>query len=382
MHLRFFTALSVSAAIFLTAELAFSQTEDALNAELNAAEGAAGGNSPSAPPPKELKSDGDTLDAIGIPTESGAPLGATPAPPPPKVAQPSKPAPQVKAPPPEPIPTPIPEPTVKEEIPAPGPAEEIPPPAATTENKDEPAPEVDTLQVEAPAPEAVPVAEKQGQNDESEQKICNCRFKPGTPYRTRRPNFTGIFAIDAGTYAPTNFVSKVISSQTLGSTPSYSGLYGGGASPNFDITFGAKYNFLLGSVGLQLSGGYFSATNQNVNSTLSVTPITLGAVYYLDSIFQEPYVVPYFIAGLYTDIWKEVSQGLSINGRTGFAPFYAVGLNFQLDWIDVETHETGYRDFGLENTFLFVEARSFLSSNDIVDLSTGLQVSGGFKFEF
>jgi hypothetical protein len=356
MQLRFFAMVMMCGALLFLGSSAFSQTDESLDKELNAAESAAGGDFKPIPGPKELKSDGDTLDAIGIPseTENKPMVAATP---PPQVNRPI-----VKSVPP-PVPAQPPAPAVREEPPPPAPPEELPPP------------ETDSMQVETPIPEPAPTpADKQTAEN---QKICNCRFKPGTPYRDRRSRFTGLFGIEAGTYAPVNF-----NSQEISGGPSYSSLYSANL-PNIEVVFGTKFNFLLGSLAAQFSGGYFSASNTGQSATLTVTPLTLGLTYGLDTIFKEPYVVPYFTGGLYTDIWKEVAQGLTAQGRTGFGPFFAIGLLFQLDWMDTETHETGYRDFGLENTFVFLEARSFLATDDgPIDFSTPLQVSGGFKFEF
>jgi outer membrane biosynthesis protein TonB len=379
MQLGFFTSLIVCIFILTFQIHAFSQTDESLNNELNAAESAAGGDAQAAPPPKELKSDGDTLDAVGIPSEVGAPQNnaLTPVPPKPALKKPVA----KSAPPPPPPPAQKAEPVTPEEIPppttSPPPAEELTlPPETTTESAPQPEPEVDSLQVETPAPQ--PEAENTPAPQTAEnQRNCNCRFKPGTPYRERRGAITGIFGFEGGTYAPTNFISQELTNQR------YSTVYGSSASPNIELLFGAKYNFILGSIGAQLGGGYFSANNQGQSATLTVNPITAGLVYSLDSIFKEPYVVPYLVGGMYTDFWKETAGGLTAQGRTGFGFFYTLGLLFQLDWLDTETHETGYKDFGLENTFLFLEARSFQATNDLpIDFSTPLQISGGFKFEF
>jgi len=209
-------------------------------------------------------------------------------------------------------------------------------------------------------------------------EVCHCKPKTGIPYRDRRSVVSGFFGVEGGTYSPTNYVPQNVSGQTFGS------LYGTG-SPNIEIVFGAKYNFILGSLGLQVSAGYFSATATlgSSGSTLSVIPVTAGVIYSMDSLFKEPYVVPYAVLGAYTDFFKETTQGLTYSGQTSYAPFYSVGAMFQLDWIDPETHDSGYKDFGLENTFIFLEMRSFLASNDAKsDFSTPLQLSGGLRFEF
>jgi len=111
-------------------------------------------------------------------------------------------------------------------------------------------------------------------------------------------------------------------------------------------------------------------------------PITGGLIYELDNIFKEPYVV-YAIGGVYKNYYTETVGPLSVTGSTPFAAFYAVGLMFQLDWIDTETHANGYDDFGLENTFLFIEGRSFLQATSLnPDFSTPLQLNAGLRVEF
>jgi hypothetical protein len=217
--------------------------------------------------------------------------------------------------------------------------------------------------------------------ENNSHKICDCKFSAGTPYRERRPALTGIFGIEAGQYQPVNYIPQVGSqANKVGAFPSY---YGGSSSPNVEVVFGAKYNFFLGSLGGQIGGGFYSASNSTDSASFSVYPLTVGATYQMDTIFKEPYVVPYVTVGAYTDFYNESAGGISASGHSGIGAFYSLGMLFQLDWIDEEAHDSGYTDFGIENTFLFLEARSFIATQDVaIDFSTPLQISGGLKFEF
>jgi hypothetical protein len=224
---------------------------------------------------------------------------------------------------------------------------------------------------------APPAASTESNKIKEPKKICDCRYSSGTPYSERRSLFSGFFGVMAGLYTPTNYKPDFATNKT------YANYYGDGQSPNAEAVFGAKINFFLGSLGPYFTIGTFSAQNTDVSAKLSVTPITAGLIYQLDNIFNEPYVVPYFVGGGYKNYYTETVGKLSVTGSTPIAAFYAVGLMFQLDWLDTQTHANGYDDFGIENTFLFIEGRSFLPSTDLLaDFSTPLQLNAGLRVEF
>ncbi len=361
MQLRNLTLATIVLCTFVTATSNGQATDESINSELNAAEGMSGGK--------------PIVQGDLIPEDQQRLNESRPAGPPPSGKQPETPKVITKKaePPPPKVESPKIE-TSPEEVPPPPEAEAEAPAAEVDEN----IPEPPTLEDKA----ADSGVKDSGSKDSHVQVVandkgpCDCRPKVGVPYRDRRSAISGFLGFEGGTYSPVNYAPQINFGQT------YSGYYGGGASPNMELVFGLKYNFFLGSLGAQVSGGSFSATAGS-GAVLKVNPITAGIIYSMDSIFKEPYVVPYVVAGYYTDFYKEVDQGLSVDGQTSYAPFYSVGLMFQLDWIDPETHYSGYKDFGLENTFLFLEMRSFLASNDITaDFSTPLQFSGGFRFEF
>jgi hypothetical protein len=212
--------------------------------------------------------------------------------------------------------------------------------------------------------------------ENSKNRICNCRYTTETPYSERRSWISGFFGFMAGIYSPTNYVPD------FSSRSQFNNFYDQ-PNPNGDLVFGAKINFFLGSIGPQFSAGMYSAQSSTANAKLNLNMFTAGLIYSMDNIFKEPYVVPYGVFGLYKDLYTETVDKLSVTGFTPIASFYSVGLMFQLDWIDPETHASGYSSFGLENTFLFLEGRSFLpASNLIADLSSPLQFNGGFRIEF
>jgi hypothetical protein len=377
---RFFILTTIVVCTFATATSYAQATDDSINSELNAAEGMSGGDATTLPSKPVVQGD-------LIPEDQGPRLNESrPAGPPPTGTEPEPPpkiiTKKAAAPPPPQSAPPAPAPKVET------PAEAVPPPPeeeAPAAAAEAPAPEATqdySADENIPAPPALEdsnVSANEGKHVQAfvdHSKPCACDVKPGVPYRDRRSKISGFFGFEGGTYAPVNYMPQINTGQTYGS------YYSGGAAPNVELVFGAKFNFFLGSIGAQVGGGFFSATASS-GAVLTVNPITAGLIYSMDSLFKEPYVVPYVVAGAYTDIYKEVDQGLSIDGQTSYAPFYSVGLMFQLDWIDPETHDSGYKDFGLENTFIFLEMRSFLASNDFnADFSTPLQFSGGFRFEF
>jgi hypothetical protein len=217
--------------------------------------------------------------------------------------------------------------------------------------------------------------------DVQRNKICNCTYSSSTPYSQRRTRWGGYFGVQSGLYEPVNYDPDFQPTQTFDS------LYGGNKTPVVEIVFGLKLNYVLGSLALQGSAGYFSRTkeiNATTSSVLTAQPITGALVIAFDNLFKEPYVVPYGMGGISTVVYSEKAGGLSVSGNSPMAPFYAGGLMIQLNWIDPESAASGYEDSGLENTFLYVEARTFLQSLNGrgPDFSTPVQLGGGLKVEF
>lgn len=228
--------------------------------------------------------------------------------------------------------------------------------------------------------ESEEIVDERAGNKPIQKKLCNCRFDSNVAYLDRRSRFSGFIGFQSGGYSPTNY-NPDFASET------FADYYGAKSGPLVELVFGFKLNFLLGSIGPHITAGYYSANKaQDGNdsfATLTAIPVTFGGILALDALFGEPYLVPYAVAGGYTVFYSEKQEGLSVDGNSPFAPFVALGAMLQLDWIDKEAHKSAYEDFGLENTFLFVEGRTFLSAADAVpDFSTPLQINGGLRIEF
>jgi len=234
------------------------------------------------------------------------------------------------------------------------------------------------IKITEAVPESDVIVDENPTNNKKYSKHCNCTYTADTPYPLRRTRWGGYFGVQSGLYTPANYLPDFKPGQT------FSAYYGDEKTPLGEITFGLKLNFFLGSLSTNFTGGYFSAKNSRDNSALVLYPLTGGLLLALDNIFDEPYVVPYGLFGAYTVFYNEKVGGLSVSGNSAMGMFYAAGLMFQLDWIDQDSDYHGYDDYGLENTFLFVEARSFLTSSNSrdPDLSTPIQIGGGLKVEF
>jgi len=208
------------------------------------------------------------------------------------------------------------------------------------------------------------------------KKICNCYYAPDVSYRERRSAVSGFVGFQGGTYAPTKY-------QPDFSTQSFKDYYGQSSSPEMELLFGVKWNIAIGSIGLQLSGGYYSVKKDSAAAELLLQPVLAGIIVALDGIMPEPYVVPYGTAGMYTVVYNEKVSGLKVTGNSPPAPYFAGGAMFQLNWIDKDSADDAYQDYGLENTYLFAEARTFLAgANAVPNMSTDVHYSGGLRIEF
>ena len=207
------------------------------------------------------------------------------------------------------------------------------------------------------------------------------------PYRERRPAWTAMFGFGYSQYNPEDYDPDF----TIESSDTY---FGSAEAPLIEMNLSLKRNFSLAAFSLELGVGQYSNNSRDIVTatgtqagTLKVTPIRLGIGLALDTLFKEPYLVPYFVVGGYTMLYREVLGTQAVNGNTAFGLYYAGGMRFQLDWLDEHGDNSGYEEAGLENTFLYVEYRSFLSAaaakpNLGSPKSQPFQLGAGMALEF
>lgn len=207
-------------------------------------------------------------------------------------------------------------------------------------------------------------------------KTCNCSYLYLKPYRERRSSWGGNFSAGVGQFNPTNYKPDFVVGQ------SFDSYYGAAESPMVDINFGIQKNFSFGSVTGEFGGSFYSNQGKN-NTTLKVTPVRAGLKLSLDTLFSEPYIVPYASGGVYTAIYDESVAAQSVKGNTEISFYYTVGSLFQLDWLDQDSDIDAYEDNGIENTFIYLEAQSYMaSSKRVPNFESTLQIAAGLKLEW
>ena len=75
-------------------------------------------------------------------------------------------------------------------------------------------------------------------------------------------------------------------------------------------------------------------------------------------------MVPYVGGGGYSIYYSEAQGTTKLNGTTLMAPYWVAGCLFQLDWLDEETARDSYTEGGIENSFLFIEAKQYIKSSE------------------
>ncbi len=208
------------------------------------------------------------------------------------------------------------------------------------------------------------------------------------PYRERRPKWNSVFSISVSGFHPVYYDPDFVS-------VNFETLYGENVQYSPEIQWTYKRNTGIGSFGLDLGLAYYQTSSLdqveigdallNVDSQLTIVVARLGFSLSLDTLLpSEPYVVPYLAGGLYTAYYRETQASLSFNGTTQVAPYFSGGVRFQLDWIDPMAAREAYFNSGINNSFLFAEARKMMASQaeKDPDLETDLFWLAGLSLEF
>lgn len=208
------------------------------------------------------------------------------------------------------------------------------------------------------------------------------------PYSKRKDPWGITFSIGANQYKPENYLSAYV-------TRSVDDDFGKPQDPGADISFGVAKNFSFGSFALEAGASYYQNRADDTNGlqhTLTITPVRFQATLTIDSFMANPYFAPYIFAGAYEMIYKEEEITPSSNatqviteGETAVDVFYGIGLLLQLNWLDDRSANEAFISHGLENAYIYLEARTFLSpgeTEDTPDFGSGFNLGAGLKLEF
>lgn len=204
------------------------------------------------------------------------------------------------------------------------------------------------------------------------------------PYSVRRGRFGFEVGVSYSLYEPSDYVSSFAGA----SLETFETLYGSAQLPLVELYFNTKYNFVLGSIGIDIGYGMYkndvAIDDYGSDITLNLQIIRAGGKFILDNLFFEPFVAPYVGGGVYTVLFKESASANSFNGNTQLAPYIMGGALFQLNWIDKTAAVESYTEAGIENTFLFAEVRQYMpsSAEEDPDFSTNPTLSIGLSLEF
>lgn len=196
-------------------------------------------------------------------------------------------------------------------------------------------------------------------------------------YKDRRSKWGALIALTYSLYKPASYVSNFTAT-------AFDDTFDGSLNGLFEATVSGKWNSAFGSVSLGLGAGYFSASSSAEEVSLRVIPVRVEASLMLDTLLDEPLVAPYVLGGAYVNFFKETQSAVSFNGNTQVSPYFGVGANLQLNWLDRESAINAYLEHGLENTFVYLEGRQFVTSGSAQDpdFGTGFQIAAGAKFEY
>lgn len=238
--------------------------------------------------------------------------------------------------------------------------------------------------VEAPSQEEEPydikdVDVERSVYENKPQKKCNCKYDYLTPYAQRRGSWSNTLSLGYNTYHPTNYQPNFV-------TTDFETEYGQNSS-GVDLSFGFKKNMAIGAITLDIGLNYVGAPGMS-GDTFNLITGTAALYYYIDNIWNEPYVVPYGVIGAGYAYYEETIQQNRVYGATTVT-YLGGGLMFQLDWMDDLANLSSYEEEGIENTFLYIEGRAYPdikagpSTQASPDLSSvKLAYLAGLKFEF
>lgn len=205
------------------------------------------------------------------------------------------------------------------------------------------------------------------------------------PYRERRPRHQLTFNVNYENYAPVAYLSPAIADPNLVSN-TYSNVYDLVDIPLVSASLGWKVNVPF--LGIEIAPFYGVGSVQSKKSgesmSLSLEKYGVRVAAALETIFPEPYVVPYLATQL--QMWgiEEVGSTLTYSRTTGYAVGFQAGLLLQLNWLDSAAAARALRESGLQNTYVDLFVQQYGDTSDPEDplMNSEFNWGAGLRLEY
>ncbi len=162
--------------------------------------------------------------------------------------------------------------------------------------------------------------------------------------------------------------------------------YNGTVPSTMDVQISPRLSTRLGTISLDLGYSEYNIRAVDGSSAnLFASMPRAGLTILLDTIWDEPYFVPYIFGGAFQAQYnqRDARTGRGDSKISGPSGFYGAGALIQLNWLDMDQSGIAYDEIGLENTFLFVEHRAYLSTSaGAADFGSESNLAGGLRLEF
>lgn len=197
-------------------------------------------------------------------------------------------------------------------------------------------------------------------------------------YNKRKDNWTSVLSLGYGQLSLPNFETNFLVedfSQVYGESIGY-----------LELQYAKNKNFKALALGLEVGAGFLKVEaleGLSDKPSLTLIPIKVGARLSFNSLFSEPYILPYISGGAYLMLYDERLNSTKAEGNASVAGYYSAGLAFQLNWIDPKAARISYIHYGIQNTFVYVEVKQFTASSQEKDpdFSSDPSLSAGLLLE-
>lgn len=203
------------------------------------------------------------------------------------------------------------------------------------------------------------------------------------PYRERRPKNQVTLQVDYENYMPANYFSPSVPEPNPNA---YKSIFGETSIPMVNFALGWKHNLSL--LGIELAAFYGTGAIQDNRIgdkvSLNLQKAGLKLAGYLDTLFKEPYVVPYAAAQF--QIWNvfEESSTLVYERASAYGIGFQAGLLFQLNWLEPNSSLMALNESGLNNTYVDLFVQQYGDTVDSKDpyLASDLNWGVGLRLEY